>query len=356
MIDYSRPNGLAPIDVWISSDDIFAEDYSERIARRNVEVARAIDAHSDRNEYFRRYREALGEGVVPYLPSSLFKTVSDRISEATAEDSVRTTSSGTQGSVSTVIRDDATLNRFFGSINASVQELLGIQNSETVGYNLGPTVEESNHLWISYVMAGVSLYFDTGFYVSNGTLQVETLYRDLAAHGEGSGIIVGPPALVLELVEFLRSQDRSLKLGDDFTVITIGGWKRRRDVEIARPEFIREVREGLGLASTSQVRDAFNMVELNTVILECGSGTKHVPPWLQVEALDIRELTPLDNGEIGILAYADPTAESFPAFILSDDFGAVDRDFLCSCGVQSDILSIERRINTLETRGCALKI
>lgn len=346
---------LASIDVWISSDDVFTESLPARKERREAEVTRAIAAHSERNQHFGQYRDALGDGVVPHLPSSLFKIAPALVSSHSESDFVLTTSSGTQGTVSTVLRDDATLNRFFGSINASVQELLGIENSEMIAYNLGPTVEESNHLWISYVMSGVSLFFDTEFYVRDERLRLEDLYRDLKAHGDGPGVIIGPPALVLDLVAYTQAGNQ-LELGADFTVVTIGGWKRRRDVEISRATFVEEVRQGLGLATVDQVRDAFNMVELNTVVMECKASVKHIPPWLEVAALDIRTLAPLADGEVGILSYADPTAQSFPGFILSDDFGSVGRDINCPCGVQSDTLKIDRRINTLETRGCALKI
>jgi long-chain-fatty-acid---luciferin-component ligase len=92
------------------------------------------------------------------------------------------------------------------------------------------------------------------------------------------------------------------------------------------------------------------------VIFECAHGRKHLPPWLYAAARHPRSLELLGDGEPGILSFLDPSAVSYPAFILSDDFGSVTRAASCSCGLRTDVLQIERRINRIESRGCALKM
>ncbi len=69
-------------------------------------------------------------------------------------------------------------------------------------------------------------------------------------------------------------------------VVTIGGWKRREGERVSRTELSDVVCRSLGLDNDHYVRDAFNMVELNTVIMECERHKLHVPPWLRVDALD----------------------------------------------------------------------
>jgi long-chain-fatty-acid---luciferin-component ligase len=90
--------------------------------------------------------------------------------------------------------------------------------------------------------------------------------------------------------------------------------------------------------------------------MDCEHGRKHCPPWLHASARAPKTLAPLGWGESGILAYLDPTATSYPCFVLSDDFGSVTRGERCPCGRSGDVLTIERRINRIEARGCALKL
>jgi long-chain-fatty-acid---luciferin-component ligase len=92
------------------------------------------------------------------------------------------------------------------------------------------------------------------------------------------------------------------------------------------------------------------------VLFECSHKAKHVPPWLYASARDPRTLAEVKSGEPGLLAFADPTPTSYPGFVLSDDFGSVSRRIPCPCGITSDTLTIERRVNKVETRGCALKL
>lgn len=351
------------IDMWLSDEDAFDADPVDSQKRRDRAIRAAIEHHRSRNSMFDAYCHRLGLGTgaclplldsIPCLPSSVFKSLPEPVRSETG-DGVITTSSGTQGSVSRVFRDDVTLMRFFGTIAASIRRLLDIENSETKVYNLGPTVEQSQHLWISYVMAGVSLVHDSEFYVDSNVLDRRAAMEDLADHKGRPAVLVGPPALVVDLAQYVRDQG-GLDLSADLTVVTIGGWKKRTSERVSRPDLERLVAEAFQVERDGGVRDAFNMVELNTVIMECEHRTFHVPPWLLARARDPKTLKTLKPGETGILAYADPTATSYPCFVLSDDFGSVREAETCACGITGDVLRVERRINKLETRGCALKI
>jgi long-chain-fatty-acid---luciferin-component ligase len=97
------------------------------------------------------------------------------------------------------------------------------------------------------------------------------------------------------------------------------------------------------------------MVELNTVLFECDRHRLHIPPWLHVSARDPGTLDALPSGQTGVLAWLDPTAASYPAFLLSDDFGVVN-DSACACGRSGESVAIVRRVRKVEARGCALKL
>ncbi|MCI0489496.1 MAG: hypothetical protein L0229_23130 [Blastocatellia bacterium] len=171
-----------------------------------------------------------------------------------------------------------------------------------------------------------------------------------------SPVLVGPPIFFLYLMEFLKDRGETIDLGARGSlIITAGGWKSYAKEEIDCESFLSLCGEYLGLRNRMKIRDAFNMVELNTVIFECERGVKHIPPWLVVAALDPENLSPSDPEEMGLLAFFDPLPTSYPGFILSDDFGQVS-NMPCMCGRAGPVLQFCRRVKMLEDRGCALKM
>lgn len=292
--------------------------------------------------------------TIPFMPNAVFKN-SPEVLRPAGGDVVATTSSGTQGTVSVIYRDNLTLQRFFATVQAGVEEVLGLDGGEITSRNVGPTLADSRHLWLAYVMSGVSVFHDTQFYVREDGLHAEELISDLRLDPVESQVaVIGPPPLLLEVA--LKLATEPLPLSAERKVIAMGGWKRRDNQRISSEEFDAAVTRGFGLRDSTQVRDSFNMVELNTVMFECGHRRKHCPPWLHIAVLEPQSLAAVAEGEMGILAYADPTPTSFPGMILSDDFGHVERGCECPCGITSDVLTIDRRINRVENRGCAMKI
>lgn len=356
---------IEPLDAWLSSDGAFRAPYEEGRAKLVDSLLNVLTMHMANNSAYSAYAKALKFDLsefseesldrVPLVPAGAFKRMPE-VLRTPGKDVVDTTSSGTQGTVSRIPRDNTTMMRFFASVAAGTKELLDLEHSETMVYSIGPTIRESRHLWISYVMAGVSVLHDTDFYVADGQLQAKRLMDDLrTASPHVPSLIVGPPPMLWDLTR-KAAESGGLPSHPRRYVITIGGWKRRSGEMVERKMFDAHVSKTLGLAGTSHVRDAFNMVELNTIILECEHHTKHCPPWLYVTARDPWTLKATAERESGVLGYLDPTPTSFPGMILSEDFGWVERKFACPCGVVSDTLHIERRINRLESRGCAMKI
>ncbi|MDI7174956.1 LuxE/PaaK family acyltransferase [Leptospira santarosai] len=362
-ITIERP--IYEIDAWLTSENVYRADREETKELLVKHLRLSQKMHIETNPAYAQYANQLGFDPdsltfetldqIPMLPSGLFKRVPDMMRSG-SDDVVITTSSGTQGSVSKIPRDDITMRRFFSSVVTGIRDLINIENAETFVHNLGPMPEESNHLWISYVMAGVAMLHDTEFYIHDKKLNIE---RFIAALREpvtsAPVVIVGPPPVVMDMAKHLLATG-PLSPSNHRYVVTIGGWKRRIGDMINRQEFQQQVLSAFGLTYPSAVRDAFNMVELNTAILECEHHRKHCPPWLYISVRDPKTLLALESGKSGILAYADPTPVSFPGTVLSDDFGHVERNVKCACGIVGDILTIERRINKIENRGCALKI
>ncbi|WP_424534047.1 hypothetical protein ACOZ38_27480 [Sphaerisporangium viridialbum] len=356
-----------PIDVVLGRDGIYRSCAEEMPLSRAELVWRAVRSHRETNDAYDRYcvRQGLPDqddpelplDRVPLLPTVLFKRDPALVlSKGGTPPLTDTTSSGTLGTVSTVPRCDATLMRFFGTVAIGDREILGSETFDRAVFNVGPTIRDAPNLWIAMVMAGVGVIMPSRSYLDEERLLAEELARDLQRDGRDRNVLlVGPPPLLLDLAR-VAAQDTRLRLGPGSQVLTIGGWKRRGGEMVEKAAFRSLMADAFGLERDDQVRDTYNMVELNSVLFECAHHALHVPPWLAAMARDPRTLAVLPSGAGGLLSFLDPTAVSYPCFILTDDFGSVRYDAHCACGTAGDTVTIERRVNRVESRGCALKL
>jgi long-chain-fatty-acid---luciferin-component ligase len=333
-------------------------------ARRIMWIAAAAEHHIATSEVFARLAHGQGFSVqelratgelasVPLVSSGLFK---HRDVRSGTHGAVRLSrSSGTQGTESIVPRDDPTLERLTGTVLHGLREFLG-HTAARETFVLSPPAAEAQDVWFSYVLTLVELLYDTRFFVHTGALRCDELYGALATlDREVEPAIVAPPGLLVDFLRWMVGHDLRLQLGArSGFVVTAGGWKRREDEAVDRAELIALAGDRLGIAAT-QLRDAFNMVELNTVLFECEHARKHIPPWLAIHARRPADMAIAASGEEGLLSFLDPTATSYPAFILSDDFGRVHAE-RCPCGRHGETVQLTRRLATVEQRGCGLKL
>jgi long-chain-fatty-acid---luciferin-component ligase len=358
---------VSSLDQLVSEDGIFDLAPAEIAALRLGLLAQAVRWHLHPAAPYAGYARRQGfdpdllatpAGLdrLPLLPSMLLKRRGVSVVHPEVDDVLWTTSSGTKGSISQIPRCDATLRRFFAGIGNLTNEMLGLENPSLFVLNFGPDAEEARNLWISYVMAGVTVLLPRSEnYVRGGVLRIEQALCDLRQHRAERVAVIGPPPLLLELANAIAARKLDIALTSDSFVVTIGGWKRRSGEQLPREQFGEALHRAFGVAPI-QVRDTFNMVELNTVLIECAEHKLHVPPWLYARARDCQTLDVVPSGQSGVLSYLDPTAVSYPGFVLSDDLGTVQEELACACGRRSDVLRIERRLNTMESRGCALKM
>jgi long-chain-fatty-acid---luciferin-component ligase len=288
---------------------------------------------------------------IPLIPASMFK---EQIIRSVDGDAIAKVcrSSGTQGVISRVARDNTSMERFVGSIRLSAEQLLDLRVRAHV-FNLGPDTDAAGDVWFPYVMSLISLLRPATHYVLDGVFDPRKVADDLVAlDGEIQPIIVGPPIFVVYLLQYLADQGVTLDLGARHgLLVTGGGWKTHTDEEVDSTEFRAWCAKQLGLNGVA-VRDAYNMVELNTVVFECEAAHKHIPPWLVVAALDSETQEPVATGEMGVLAYWDALATGYPGFVISDDFGVIDPG-RCECGRAGPTMSFIRRVTAADDRGCA---
>lgn len=341
---------LHDLDLWMDEQEAFT---SPDPARRDALLTAAFAYHASQSEALKLYADSATprtELGFPLVPVEVFKT--GAFQQPQLSDLYHTRSSGTSGVASIVPRDEASLLRFYGGMHALVRGVVGIERPDLRVLNLGPSLRDTNDVWISYVMAGLGLFHESTNFFENGELDLDALHLHMSEARHGPTVIVSPPFILADLLDQHAlprwTQDAPL------WVLTVGGWKRRVGDAIEKHQLRCELATAFDIPQ-SQIRDTYNMVELNTAMVECACGTFRIPPWLWVESVDPRDLSPSQDDH-GVLAFADPSATGYPCFILSEDVGRVIRDHRCECGLRGDVVQLERRLRKTESRGCALRL
>jgi long-chain-fatty-acid---luciferin-component ligase len=287
---------------------------------------------------------------LPLLPIGAFKT-SRLCSVSDAEERLSHTSSGTTGRKSTIIRDRDTMMRLVGSLERGI-ELLGHDwfPHEVRVVHLGAPHELAGELWFAYIMSLVELLYDCH---STTDLAAAQRHLETAVGKAAHVLLVGPPFLVRNLALQVIEAGGWLT-AENLWVLTGGGWKDQEDEMLDQAVLADLLRRSFGVTA-DRVRDAFNQVELNTVFVECEAHHKHVPPWVRVTVRDPRTLACRSDDRLGLLAYMDASATSYPAFFIGDDLGLVDEG-LCECGQPGQRVSVVRRVSMRHSRGCAAEL
>ena len=308
---------------------------------------------------FRRYsggkQYRAGSNVVParYIPTTVFK-VTELLSIRPEHVEKWCLSSGTAGRQSRIGRDRSSLERLIGSVRQSLSLIEEWDEEELNIIHLGPSYEDSGDIWFPYVMSLAELLYATESFGGAAHLDIAgavARYVQLREAGRQVGLI-GPPFAVKDFCEAYRAAGQPSTAGAEVTVVTGGGWKTHEGMSIPRDRFRALVTSTLGLEDDSRVRDAFNQVELNTVMLECEQHRFHIPPWVAATALDPESLMPVEQGNKGLLAYIDASASSYPCVIVGDDIGSVSEQ-PCSCKRPGSLLQFDRRLVRSSGAGCA---
>lgn len=363
-VDYL--DAMTPLDdLLFQADEVHRTPAAVARSLRERFVGDAFRFHFDRCSAYRAYCEQEGVSpsslggdldAIPLIPSSAFKSGDVVTSGQLVVKNCL--SSGTRGTPSRVARDRLSLERFLGSVEVMFQLVELSQTRPQHFVVLGPDIDEAGDLWFSFVMSLVEVLHPATFHVRDGFVdfgEVMATIEQLDLDVQPS--IIGPPALVLDFAQYILGGHPLRSFGErGGYVVTAGGWKRAEGWALDQDSFRALVQKALDLSGPDRIRDCFNMVELNTVLMECERGCMHIPPWLHLNARDPISLRALPPGEEGVIAFADPLATSYPGFVLTDDLGEVHAPDSCSCGRSTLTFRPTRRLRRVEARGCALKI
>jgi len=292
-------------------------------------------------------------------------------------------SSGTSGKLSFVPRGEASWNAYRANgpsyLMHQVQRL-GVDLSSMDGAVLG---FRGGRMGIQRAGAELSRYIADVHYLHDREIRAEMLRALLtarsaaAADAARAALVVGQDEAYLSFVGALRratERGRALWLfGAPYqvqqlcalmqaagapmprpgSVVTLGGgWKSFEGQRVDRPALCALIQAALGVPA-ARVLEAYAMVELNTPLMRCGEGRYHVPPILEPWLFD-EALLPLPPGVDvrGTFGFMDPTATSYPSFLVTGDEVRLVRE-RCPCGLVGPALLGEvRRAPGHEVRGC----
>lgn len=180
----------------------------------------------------------------------------------------------------------------------------------------------------------------------------ERLIRELeqAAGRRHRVVLFGTPALMMELVDQVRSRAKLLPLPRGSSISYGGGWKSLAGQRIPEAELNRRLSETFGLP-LGAISEGYSMTEINGLCPKCAAGRFHVPPFLEAVVYG-EDLTPLHGTDVrGTLGILDPFATSYPGFVLTGDNVRLLRS-PCECGLPGPtILRVERSPGK-EVKGC----
>lgn len=352
---------LTPLDSIFQIEDLYEQPDLWNGLQRTL-LHNAVEHHLEQLPAYRRLFERrggnldriaeIGGEAIPLVPVRAFKDTPELLRAEYFDPEQMFASSGTSGGrVSKVARDETTLSRLLGSVDLGTRDLLDWPDYLHI-LNLGPGIEHAQGVWFTYVMGLVELEFPSDALATEEQVDVDRAAELLASDLGAPKALVGPPPLVHDLAVALRERD--LRLRDLHYVITGGGWKRRAGEDVGRDGLVDAIHTLAG-GEEVDVRDTFNMVELNTVLFECSAGWMHAPPWLHLQAVDPTYAAggPLGDRP-GLLAFCDATAASYPGFVLTEDVVRVRPPAdPCPCGAAGHRLRYVRRVRRTESRGCA---
>lgn len=352
------------LDYSIFSGESLDLPLNEQISMQETFVRAAFEKHLNGCSEYARYVEQLNFDYsnyklsdIPVIPVSTFKEKT-LLSVNPGEVEKWSLSSGTRGTQSRVGRDQKSLERLLGSIQTGMEMLGSWHEDEVNVVHLGPDREEAGDIWFLYVMSLIELIQPTDHLVRNGTFKsqhaIDTIL-DLMESSDSDIIVVGAPFMVVELMNLIERNNIIINGNNRLMVVTAGGWKRHKGLEVTRDSFNEKVCQKFGLNSTEQVRDIFNQVELNTAFVECSAHRMHVPPWVYATTRDPDNLEVQEPGKLGLLSYLDASASSYPAFIVTDDVGHVQHG-ACPCGREGVTMKVVRRLKRAVSRGCSIAI
>jgi hypothetical protein len=193
---------------------------------------------------------------------------------------------------------------------------------------------------------------------------------DLLTRAEVAGekvLVFGGWVQLHAIAQELQRAGRTLRLAPGSLLGTGGGLKELYPFTPA--QICEDLADVIGLTNDQPIpiRDVYGMAEGNWAAMQCHQANYHIPPWIYARTLDEDDRFQEGPDAVGLLAFFDPYGGGrlFPAFFQAADQvrlilgdGARDADRRCPCGETGAYITQDsiQRVDLLDEAGCAAQV
>ena len=377
----SHPNyGFVPIDElkdlqWRAVKQAFIHHYKDcKIYREHC-----IDANIKPDD-IHSYQDVM---KIPQIPVEMFKK-GGIISIPRSHIFNVVTTSGTSGSTSYLPRDVPSMINFAEEAIRLIIEVyepatadrIGKTKKETVKYALSnwafdlftPTPQETS-TWLTQALAPVVpiaklIGVDVGFYLKDFKFDPAEVLETIKERNKENKMMVlwAFHYIINEMIKYMDETGKRLELdptGNNACIMALGGgWKTLEGDKVDKEEFLKMIKEHFGI-NEDWIFDLYGLGEVQFGALELLCPEKRMHAVIQAPIIATRDPDTLEiqeYGEEGLLSIWDPTMNSYPGFVISDDIVKITDIYECpACGRTTQDVKFIGRAEKAELRSCGLK-
>lgn len=353
---------MTEFDAWLEHGP-YALKRNEKRQHLLARMRRLTEHHQQNCEPYRNMLQGLGCDVtqlnqledVPFLPVSLFKTLS--LQSVPEEEVVKTmTSSGTTGQqVSRIFLDKMTAARQQKTLVRIVSHFTGAGRLPMLILDTPAVMKDRNMFSARGAgILGFSMFGSERCWALTESmdLDVEGISAFLERHQGKPILLFGFTFMVWQhFYQALKASGKSLNL-ENGILIHGGGWKKLQSQAVSAAEFADALHSVSGIKNIS---DYYGMVEqTGCIYMQCEQGHLHASIFSDVIVRDPRTLSPCPPGQPGIIQVLSTIPESYPGHsLLTEDEGMILGEDDCPCGRAGKYFRILGRLKNAEIRGCS---
>lgn len=353
MIDYDELLEIKPYALPKEEKRKYLDSVLQKLTRHHYtncpEYKKILDASRMNPEAHTDYYD------LPFLPVRLFKEFD--LKSIGDDEVVKTmTSSGTTGQrTSKIYLDRENSARQTKVLTKIVSDYIGTKRLPMIILDSSAVVK--NRAMFSARGAGIlgfSMFGRDKFYAldENMNLDIEGMNAFLAKHEGEDLFLFGFTFMIWQhFVHELEKADYHPDLSKGI-LIHGGGWKKLASSAVSKEDFKRKLKDICGI---SRVHDYYGMVEqTGTIYMECECGHLHAPVFSDVIIRRVKDFSPADIGEEGLIEVVSVLPTSYPGHILlTEDAGVILGEDDCPCGRKGKYFEVRGRIKNAEIRGCS---
>lgn len=291
---------------------------------------------------------------IPFLPSSVFRTL--QLKSVTADGYERTlTSSGTTGAAIQVELDRETATLQQKALAHIVGDFIGQQRLPMLIVDSPAVLQGTNRT--SAKGAGV-----LGFSIF-GRGRTFALNEDMSLNTKGLQEFLektnGQPFLLFGFTfviwqyfyQALCRFEKRLNFSKGI-LIHGGGWKKLQDKAVPPEEFAARINEVCGLI---RIHNYYGMAEqAGSIFMQCECGRFHASSFSELLVRRPEDFSLCEPGEPGILQVLSLLPRSYPGHsLLTEDEGILLGVDDCPCGRHGKSFAVTGRLQQAEVRGCS---